>query len=92
MSIEDELGEVLARVECPAHLESYLSAIIRDTLELCRHHEDGIALENLCDNLFEESVPISAEVRESLQRFCARFDVDARRRALLDQLALACKA
>lgn len=92
MSIEHELAEVLARVHPPLALESYVARLIADAVELCTYNEDQIALENLCDNLFEESVPIPPEVRDRLQQLCERFQVDAGRRALLDQLALACKA
>ena len=34
-------------------------AIIRDTRDLIDHGEPGVALENLCTNLYEFSVPIT---------------------------------
>ena len=87
MSIEVELAELLLRIEPSIELKSYVVGIIEDAVELCRYNEDGIALENLCDNLFEEGVRITPEVRDRLQTLCQRFHVDAERRALLDALA-----
>lgn len=86
MAIEDELGELLRHIDAPVELKTYVSAIIEDTVHLCRCNEDRIALENLCDNLFEEGVMISPEVRDRLQDYCQRFCVDTGRRALLNAL------
>jgi hypothetical protein len=86
MAIEDELRELLRRIDAPVALKGYVSAIIEDTVHLCSYNEDRIALENLCDNLFEERVMISPEVRDRLQDYCQRFRVDSERRALLNAL------
>jgi hypothetical protein len=86
MSIQDELAELLARIEPPVELKSYVAALIKDAVELCRYNEDRIALENLCDNLFEEGVKLTPEVRDRLQAYCQQFRVDAGRRSLLNAL------
>jgi hypothetical protein len=70
MSIQDELAELLARIEPPVELKSYVAALIK----------------NLCDNLFEEGVKLTPEVRDRLQAYCQQFRVDAGRRSLLNAL------
>lgn len=86
MSIQNELAEVLARIDAPIELQPYVARLISDAVELCRYNEDCVALENLCDNLFEEGVKLTPEVRDRLQDYCERFGVGAGRRALLDAL------
>lgn len=59
---------------------------VRQSIELCSHGEEVLALENLIDNLYEFSVVVSAEEEAVLLNLARRWSVPERRQALLQAL------
>jgi hypothetical protein len=86
MSLDQELNRILSRLDLPAAARSTLLERFTESLDLIRAGEQGIALENLCDNLVEFEVGITAEVRDQLAGFCRQSGVGEHRRRLLDGL------
>ena len=59
---------------------------VRQSIELCSHGEEVLALENLIDNLYEFRVAVSAEEEAVLLNLARRWSVPERRQALLQAL------
>jgi len=57
-----------------------------DSVDLVRHGEACIGLENLCDNLYEFAVPLTSEARDRLAGWCRANGVGRDRIELLDAL------
>jgi hypothetical protein len=88
MSPEHELSDIFSRLDLPAAARAILLARFADSLDLARAGEKGVALENLCDNLFEFDVRITPAVRDRLAELCFKYAVGAPHRNLLDKLAI----
>jgi hypothetical protein len=88
MSLEHELSGVLSRLDLPIATRATLLERFADSLDLARAGEGGVALENLCDNLFEFNVRIVPDVRDRLAELCFKYAVGAHRRGLLDKLVI----
>ena len=87
MSLEHELSPILARLDLPPASRTILLERFAQTLDLARHGEEGIGLENLCDNLHDFDVPLSPHARDQLVLLCRQYGVADERIGLLDSLA-----
>jgi hypothetical protein len=82
-----DLERILAGLGLPAQAKETLIPRLTDSVSLWRAGEPQVALENLCDNLFEFEVAIDQRAREELIVLCRRFAVSPKRIALLQMLA-----
>jgi hypothetical protein len=78
-----ELATLLSQIQLPHQWSSLLRQRFADSIELAREAE-GIALENVADNLFEFDVVLPESVRVRLSEFCTRYGVAPDRVRLLD--------
>ena len=86
MSLEDELSPILARLDLAPASRTLLLERFAQTLDLARHGEERIGLENLCDNLHDFNVLLSREARDRLALLCRKHGVAGARIGLLDTL------
>jgi hypothetical protein len=74
VNIADIARELVALL---AAIRPHVPALPLDSIEdLVRHHELGVALENLCDNLFEEGVELPGALKQELVKICRLFGLD----------------
>lgn len=88
MLIETDLAELLSRLELPSAAREVLLERFEQSMELVRFGEPCIAMENLCDNLYEFAVPLTGEVRDRLAGWCRGSRVGSDRVSLLDALVV----
>jgi hypothetical protein len=87
MSIEAELSRILSLLDLPSTWREVLLERFAGSVELAKAGEEGVALENLCDNLFEFEVRLPNDIRDHLAELCRRWGVGSHRIRLLDALA-----
>jgi hypothetical protein len=86
MSTAADLSTILSGLRLPPDSRAILLERFAQTLELVNAGEDGVGLENLCDNLFDFEVGLSRDQRDRLVSLCRQHGVGAHRIALLDKL------
>ena len=84
MSTESDLLRILARLDLPAAAEAVLRERFADSVDLAKAGEPGIALENVCDNLFEFEVMLDVMSHRQLRDLCLRHGVSGHRIDLLN--------
>ena len=80
------LEQIVASLVLPIDARDALKPRLAESISLWRAGEEGIALENLCDNLDDFGVAIDSPTCDELIRLCQRFHVSPKRIALLDTL------
>ena len=77
-------GVLLERV--PSHHRDEFLERWKSTLELYGHGDEGIALENLCENIYHFDVQIPTRLRDQLMHLCQRFAVPRELTQLLNEM------
>jgi hypothetical protein len=86
MTPEQELAVILRRLELPSEARVVLSERFANSIELARVGEVAIALENVCDNLFDFSVELTLQERDAIGELCARSSASSAMVQRLDAL------
>ena len=70
MNFENDLKRLLDKLRgVPMHEHrGEIDRCIQDAHDLASHNESGVALENLCENLYEWEFPLTEEIFSDIQR------------------------
>jgi hypothetical protein len=80
------LRSLLSGLAIPTDMRDVITLRLNESLSLVAAGEPKVALENLCDNLYEFDVPLDADQRARLAEMCSKFAVSGSRIALLNKL------
>ena len=88
-SLEDDFGTVArsllgrASVSAEAEMGAPFDPRVLDSIDLARHGEGLIGLENLCSNIDDYEVALTATEREALLRFADAWQLGDRYRRIV---------
>ena len=82
-----QLLDDLATVQLTQHHQQMDSAI-QDARHLVEHGEEGVALENICQNLYEWDFPLSRAHYESLQEIGQHYGLESRTWSYLEKIVV----